>query len=1331
MAAAPAQAAVIVGAQTVQPTGDSNAAGVAEAFRTTATTSGAVGTLGVYVDTGTPATRLAAGIYADASGRPGALLGQGSLTSPTAGAWNSVPLSTPATVTSGATYWIAILSPTGTGTLRFRDRCCSGGTAAETSSQTNLATLPATWSRGTVYNDGPASLFGATLDGPALAVAPATLNVSGVAGGADPAPATLAITNSGGGTLDWSVSDDAPWLSVSPASGSGAANLQVSTSLSGLAVGTYTGTITVTAPGAAGSPRTVAVTLTVAAAADTTPPTVSLTAPAAGASVSGTVAVSANAADAVGVTGVQFRLDGAVLGAEDTTAPYSVSWNTTGVANGAHSLTAVARDAAGNSTTSAAVGVTVANGSDPATVGSWSPVQDWPITAVHMVLMPTGQVLAFDGWADSPNSHRLWNPATGTFIAVPYNANIFCGGQTTLGDGRAIIIGGHVAAYVGTKDTTIFDATTSVWSKKADMFRSRWYPTATALPDGRVLAISGDNPTQGKPIGRLYDTSATIPEIYNPTTDTWTQLTGAARDVRLYPFMFVLPDGRVIDAGPFTQSQFLNLLTGTWTPGPTSQIDGHTAVQYRPGKIMKSGTAADPDFPDLTVTARTVVLDTNQLTPAWREVAPMAYPRSYHGLTMLPDGTVLAAGGSTHSDGVYQQWATKAAEIWNPDTETWSTMASEDRARLYHSTQLLLPDGRVLMAGGGAFPGSPAINESNAEVFSPPYLFKGPRPTIAASPATATYGSSFAVDTPDAASIRSVSLIRLGAATHSIDQGQEFVPLTFTAGQSQLLVQAPANANIATPGVYMLFIVDDKGVPSVASFLRMPVGADTTPPTVSLTAPAAGASVSGTVAVSANAADAVGVTGVQFRLDGAVLGAEDTTAPYSVSWNTTGVANGAHSLTAVARDAAGNSTTSAAVGVTVANAAAPALAVAPATLNVSGVAGGADPAPATLAITNSGGGTLDWSVSDDAPWLSVSPASGSGAANLQVSTSLSGLAVGTYTGTITVTAPGAAGSPRTVAVTLTVAAAADTTPPTVSLTAPAAGASVSGTVAVSANAADAVGVTGVQFRLDGAVLGAEDTTAPYSVSWNTTGVANGAHSLTAVARDAAGNSTTSAAVGVTVANAAPSGGLVAAYGFEETTGTAVTDSSGSGNAGTIAGGATRTTAGRFGRAISFDGVNDMVTVADSNSLDLTGAMTLEGWVNPAALGTTWRTLVLKESPGYFRYALYANTDTGGPSGHVFIGSDLDARAPTRLALNTWTHLATTYDGTTVRTYVNGTLVASRAVTGAMAASTNPLRIGGNSVWSEWFRGTIDEVRVYNRALSAAELTTDMNRGVAG
>jgi hypothetical protein len=200
---------------------------------------------------------------------------------------------------------------------------------------------------------------------------------------------------------------------------------------------------------------------------------------------------------------------------------------------------------------------------------------------------------------------------------------------------------------------------------------------------------------------------------------------------------------------------------------------------------------------------------------------------------------------------------------------------------------------------------------------------------------------------------------------------------------------------------------------------------DTMPPSVSLTAPANGATVSNTITVSANASDNVGVVGVQFKLDGANLGTEDSSAPYAISWDTTSASNGSHTLTAVARDAAGNSTTSAGITITVSNGAPP-----------------------------------------------------------------------------------------------------DTTPPTVSLTEPANGATVSGIINVSANASDNVGVAGVQFKLDGVNLNAEDTSSPYTTSWNTTATSNGSHTLTAVARDAAGNSSTSAAVTVTVSNSTSSGGDV-------------------------------------------------------------------------------------------------------------------------------------------------------------------------------------------------------------
>jgi hypothetical protein len=206
-------------------------------------------------------------------------------------------------------------------------------------------------------------------------------------------------------------------------------------------------------------------------------------------------------------------------------------------------------------------------------------------------------------------------------------------------------------------------------------------------------------------------------------------------------------------------------------------------------------------------------------------------------------------------------------------------------------------------------------------------------------------------------------------------------------------------------------------------------------------------------------------------------------------------------------------------------------------------------------------------------------------------------------------------------------------------------------------------------------------------------------------------------------------GLVAAYGFDEASGLSVTDSSGTGNAGTISG-ATRSASGKYGGALSFDGLNDLVSVADSNSLDLTTGMTLEAWVRPSAVNN-WRTVLLKERPGGFAYGLYGSTDTGRPGGFLDIGGERSARATTALALNAWTHVAATHDGVNLRFYVNGTQAAVLALTGGIQVTTGQLKIGGNSVWSEWFKGLIDEVRVYNRALTAAEISADRDRPIAG
>jgi hypothetical protein len=203
------------------------------------------------------------------------------------------------------------------------------------------------------------------------------------------------------------------------------------------------------------------------------------------------------------------------------------------------------------------------------------------------------------------------------------------------------------------------------------------------------------------------------------------------------------------------------------------------------------------------------------------------------------------------------------------------------------------------------------------------------------------------------------------------------------------------------------------------------------------------------------------------------------------------------------------------------------------------------------------------------------------------------------------------------------------------------------------------------------------------------------------------------------------GGLVAAYAFDETVGTTTPDHSGNGNTGTISG-ATRSTAGRFGGALSFDGTNDAVVVADSSSLDLTTGLTIEAWVRPTALGTKWRTVVAKEQSGRLTYGLYANRNTSRPWAEIYAGGSVRGAAGTSLLpVNTWTHLASTYDGATLRLYVNGAQAASTAFSGAISVSTGSLRIGGNSIWGEWFAGLVDEIRIYDRALPADEIQRDM------
>jgi hypothetical protein len=200
----------------------------------------------------------------------------------------------------------------------------------------------------------------------------------------------------------------------------------------------------------------------------------------------------------------------------------------------------------------------------------------------------------------------------------------------------------------------------------------------------------------------------------------------------------------------------------------------------------------------------------------------MHFARSYHTMVLLPDGKVLVTNGGQTTNAVGVDTAVLQAEMWSPTTQQFSRLASMVTPRLYHSTALLLPDGRVLVAGGGRSTGNVApTDQLSAEIYSPPYLFNGTRPTISSAPGTIPYAANFTVTTPDALQISSVALIRLGAVTHAFDHNQRYVPLTFQQVAGGVTVQSPTSSNLAPPGYYMLFIVNSTGVPSVASIVKI------------------------------------------------------------------------------------------------------------------------------------------------------------------------------------------------------------------------------------------------------------------------------------------------------------------------------------------------------------------------------------------------------------------------------------------------------------------------------------------------------------------------------
>ena len=301
-----------------------------------------------------------------------------------------------------------------------------------------------------------------------------------------------------------------------------------------------------------------------------------------------------------------------------------------------------------------------------------------------------------------------------------------------MADGRILVVGGHGTSLTGTRDVNIFDPATNTWAAAAKMAYARWYPTVTALPDGRMLALGG------------ADASTTsyvpYPEVYSPTTNTWTTLTGASlasNPIPSYAHTFVLSDGRLVTTGASEitiPTRILDVNAQTWTMVDPNVVNGTSSVMYRPGLITKAGTASDSGpSPGLPAAATTYIIDMTQPNPSWQQTASMNFPRATTAnLVSLPDGNVMVFGGGTDTSGEIVSHAVLATEEWSPATRTWQVMASMNVPRLYHSTTLLLPDGRILESGSGGDPGTP--DELNYQIYSPNYLFKGARPIITSSP---------------------------------------------------------------------------------------------------------------------------------------------------------------------------------------------------------------------------------------------------------------------------------------------------------------------------------------------------------------------------------------------------------------------------------------------------------------------------------------------------------------------------------------------------------------------------------------------------------------------
>ncbi|MGA8212551.1 MAG: galactose oxidase-like domain-containing protein, partial [Candidatus Sulfotelmatobacter sp.] len=510
--------------------------------------------------------------------------------------------------------------------------------------------------------------------------------------------------------------------------------------------------------------------------------------------------------------------------------------------------------------------------------GQWSTLPYvMPINPIHVALLSSGNILVVAGSGNCPPSQSgcpsgppygpsnssgalLLNPVTGAITQFSVSWDMFCNGMVLLQDGTALIDGGTIQydPFYGQPQAAIFNPSTNTFTNTPNMADGRWYPTVTTLGDGSVMAFSGLNEVGG---------TNTSVEFYTIGAG-WSQEYPAGWTPPTYPRMHLLPNGNVFYSGPGTSSALFDPATTTWTLDVANT--NYSGTRTYGTSVLLPLTPANNYDPKIVImggnspaTNTTEIIDMGATTPKWVYGLNMSEARIEMNAVILPNGEILAVGGSVDDEDT--DTLSLNADLFNlnsvnlnsnpPNLGTVSSAGANATERLYHSVALLLPNATVWLAGGNPERGT---YNNTVEIYQPPYLFTSAgalavQPTITSAPSSISYGNTFTVDTPNASSISSVVLVRNGTVTHAFGMDQRMVGMSFTVGSGSLTVTAPPNGNIAPPGYYMLFILNSSGVPSVAQMVQLL-------PMVSSVLPNSGSTAGGTAVTISGANFAAGAT---------------------------------------------------------------------------------------------------------------------------------------------------------------------------------------------------------------------------------------------------------------------------------------------------------------------------------------------------------------------------------------------------------------------------------------------------------------------------------------